>query len=107
MNKESEIVLFLPAAICLLNFNLSVGDIPTAWAPQVLAGTMPARSNFLTSTFMKLFWKALFFLMSENLTLHFFLLLFPFAPNFLTHVLKSTPSVSTLSGIGTPSSLLH
>ena len=47
MNKDSEVVLFLPAAaaICLLDFNFS---IPTAWAPQVLAGIMPARSNLLT-----------------------------------------------------------
>ena len=54
MNKDREVELFLlvAAAICLLNFNLSVGDIPTAWTPQVLAGIIPARNNFLTPTFM-------------------------------------------------------
>ena len=54
MKRDKEVVLFIPAAtaICLLDFNLSVGDIPTAWTHHVLAGTMPARSNFLTPTFM-------------------------------------------------------
>ena len=50
INKDREVVLFLPAAaaICLLNFNLSVGTIPTTWAPQVLADIISERSNFLT-----------------------------------------------------------
>ena len=54
--QTTPFVLFLPAAaaICLLNFHLSVGDIPTAWAPQFLAGIMPASCN-LTPTLMKLF----------------------------------------------------
>ena len=38
--------------ICLLNVNLSVRAITTACAPHVLAGTMPARNNFVTPTFM-------------------------------------------------------
>ena len=50
-------------------------------ALHVLAGTIPTRNNFLTPTFMYLFWKALFFLMSENLTLHFFLLASSSTPN--------------------------
>ena len=56
-NEDNEVTLFLPAAaaICLLNFNLSVGDISTAWAPQVLAGIIPARNKFLTLPFMKFF----------------------------------------------------
>ena len=49
MDKDKK-VLFLPgaAAICLLNLNLSVGAIPTAWATQVIASTIPARNSFLT-----------------------------------------------------------
>ena len=39
------------AAICLLNSNLSIEDIPTAWIPQALAGIIHARSSFLTPTF--------------------------------------------------------
>ena len=39
--------------------------------------------------------------------LHFFLVAFSFAPNLFTLVLKSTPSVSTLSAKVTPSFLLN
>ena len=61
MNKDREVVLFLPAvaAICLLDFNLSVGAIPNAWTPRVLAAVIPARSNFLTPTFKKTLVKGL------------------------------------------------
>ena len=64
------------------------GDSSHCMNSHVLAGTTTARHNF---------WKALFFLTSENFTMHFFLLVFSYAPNILTQVLKSTPSVSTLS----------
>ena len=50
INKDNEVVLVLPAAS--FNFNLSVGDIPTAWTLQVLAGIIPARNKFLTPTIM-------------------------------------------------------
>ena len=39
--------------------------------PTLSLATIPFLNNFLTPTFVQLFWKALFFLMSENLTLHF------------------------------------
>ena len=78
--REREVDPFFPAAaaICCLNFNLSVGAISTACHLHVLAATIPARNDFLTPTSMQLFWKALFFFVSENLTLHFFILAFFF-----------------------------
>ena len=94
-------LLLLPSVSSI--FNLSVGAITTACAVHALAGTRPILKNCLTPTFMLHFWKALFFSMSENLTVHFFLLAWSFAPNLSTLVLQSTPSVSTLV---TPSSLL-
>ena len=50
--------------------------------------------------------ESLIFLMSENLTLQFFLLTFSFVSELLTVVHKSTPSVHTLSARVTISSLL-
>ena len=58
MNKDNEVLSFFPAAaaVCLLNFNLSVGAKPTACTPHVLA----------------------------DLTLHFFLLTRYFCCHFVT-----------------------
>ena len=92
-NKDSEVALFLPAAaaICLLISTSQWEPSQPHGLPQVLAGIMPARSNFLITTFMKLFLTALFFLIIENVTLHVFLLTFSFAPNLLTLVLQAFP----------------
>ena len=70
MKRESDVVRFLhaAAAICLLNFNLSVGAIPTACAPHARWHPFSATSwpQLSCGTFGRLF-----FLKSENLTLHF------------------------------------
>ena len=97
-------MLFLPAAaaICLLNLNISVGAIPTACAPQVLAGTIPARNNFWTSHLHVALLEGLVLLNKREPNLAR-----PLPPNLLPLVLKSTPSVSKLSAIVSPSSLLH
>ena len=100
--------LSLPAdAICLLNFSLSVGEMPTACPAHPLAGTKPTLSNFLTPVLMYLFWKTRLPLTSEEHIALFFLA-FSFAPNcfVLVLVLRSTPSVSTLVAESTFSFLL-
>ena len=107
-NKESEVDPFLPAAaaaICLLNFIIFLREQSHCSDFHALAGTSPILNNFLIlPSSSSSFWKALFFLMSENLILHFFLLAISLAPNLSILVRKSTPSVSTLSANICPSS---
>ena len=105
MNKESEVDSFLPAAAaatCLLNFNLSVGAIPRPALPTLSRGPGQFSTASSLRSSCNSFENALFLLMSENLTLHFFLLAFSFAPNLLT--LSSSPFQAFQHDL--PSSLL-
>ena len=62
-------------------YNLCVGAIQLHAIFHALVGTSPILNNFLIlPSCSSSFWKASSFLMSENLTLHFFLLAFSFAP---------------------------
>ena len=97
---------YLPLqAICYLNFNLSVGEMPTACPPRTLARTTLLLDSFLTPILMQFFSKTRFPLAVENLTSHFFLLACSFAPDCFLLVLKFTPEVSTL--VASPFFLLH
>ena len=59
MKRDDVTDSFLPAAaICLLNFNLSVGEMPTAFPPHTPAGTKPLVSKFLTPVLIATFTQA-------------------------------------------------
>ena len=80
--------------------------LPSQLQPFCARSRKPVLNNFLTLVLI-LFWKTRFFLSSENLISHFFLLAFSFAPSCLVCGLRSTPSVSPLFCQNTPSLLLH
>ena len=55
MKSDSETDSSFPAAaaaICLLNFSLSLGAMPMACPLHALAGTNPVLNSFLTPVFM-------------------------------------------------------
>ena len=51
-DKEGELFFPATAAICLLNFSLSVRGMPSACPPRTFAGTKSVRSSFLTPVFI-------------------------------------------------------
>ena len=98
-----------PYSICPVLSGLTFNLSPTAWASQVLAGTMPTRDNFLTLQLHVVLLEGsiiLYELESQPALLPSLLFFFG-CFQLLTLVLKSTPSVSTLSARVTPSSLLN
>ena len=102
MNTDNETNSFLPAAaaaICLLNFSVSVSEMPTACPLHTLARTKPILSNFLTPVLMCNLSGNPIFPDERKPHIALFLSSSP-SPSPLTALFsfsaRSTPSVSTL-----------